>query len=92
MEQAGPQLLRYWIDRAATRDPGKTFIIAADDGRTLTYGGLRELTGRIATYLRDKGVGANDRVALLSNNSIEHWRSISACWPMARPSAPSMSR
>ncbi len=72
MEQAGPQLLRHWIDRAATRDPGKAFIIAADDGRTLTYGGLRELTRRIATCLRDKGVGANDRVALLSNNSIEH--------------------
>ena len=33
---------------------------------------MRELTGRIATYLRDQGVGANDRIALLSNNSIEH--------------------
>ena len=49
MEQAGPQLLRRWIDRAATRDPDKAFIVAADDGRTLTYGQLRELTGRIAT-------------------------------------------
>ena len=71
-EQAGPQLLRHWIDRAAARDPDKAFIVAADDGRTLTYGQLRELTGRIATYLRDQGVGANDRIALLSNNSIEH--------------------
>ena len=44
MEQAGPQLLRHWIDRAAARDPDKAFIIAADDGRTLTYGQLRELT------------------------------------------------
>ena len=72
MEQAGPQLLRHWIDRAAARDPDKAFIVAADDGRTLTYGQLRALTGRIATYLRDQGVGANDRIALLSNNSIEH--------------------
>jgi acyl-CoA synthetase (AMP-forming)/AMP-acid ligase II len=69
---AGPQLLRHWIDRAAARDPDKAFIVAADDGRTLTYGQLRALTGRIATYLRDQGVGANDRIALLSNNSIEH--------------------
>ena len=68
----GPTLLRHWIDRAAARDPDKAFIVAADDGRTLTYGQLRELTGRIATYLRDQGIGANDRVALLSNNSIEH--------------------
>jgi acyl-coenzyme A synthetase/AMP-(fatty) acid ligase len=72
VEQAGPHLLRHWIDRAAARDPDKPFIVAADDGRTLTYGRLRELTGRIATYLRDQGVGSNDRVVLLSNNSIEH--------------------
>jgi acyl-coenzyme A synthetase/AMP-(fatty) acid ligase len=71
-ELAGPPLLRHWIDRAAARDPTKAFIVAADDGRTLTYGRLRELTGRIATYLRRNGVGANDHVALLSNNSIEH--------------------
>src|SRR6188472_2276634 len=69
---AGPQMLRHWIDRAAARDPDKPFIVAADDGRTLTYGDLRHVTGRIAAYLRGRGIGANDRVALLSNNSIEH--------------------
>src|SRR3954469_19857209 len=70
--EAGPSLLRHWIERAAARDPDKAFIVAADDGRTLTYGQLRALTCRIATLLRDRGVGANDRIALLSNNSIEH--------------------
>ena len=70
--EAGPSLLRHWIERAATRDPDKAFIVSADDGRTLTYGQLRALTGRIATHLRDQGVGTNDRIALLSNNSIEH--------------------
>jgi acyl-coenzyme A synthetase/AMP-(fatty) acid ligase len=72
VEQAGPQLLRHWIGRAAARDPEKAFIVSADDGRTLTYGQLRATTGRIAAYLRNQGVGANDRIALLSNNSIEH--------------------
>jgi acyl-coenzyme A synthetase/AMP-(fatty) acid ligase len=71
-EQAGPQLLRHWIDRAAARDPDKAFIVSADDGRTLSYSQLRAGTRRIATYLRDCGVKANDRIALLSNNSIEH--------------------
>jgi len=70
--EAGPSLLRHWIARAAARDPDKAFIVSADDGRTLTYGQLRALTGRIATHLRDQGVGTNDRIALLSNNSIEH--------------------
>ena len=65
-------MLRQWIERAAARDPDKAFIVAAEDGRTLTYGQLRAATRRIASYLREQGLGANDRVALLSNNSIEH--------------------
>ena len=65
-------MLRHWIDRAAARDPDTAFIVAVDDGRTLTYGDLRDVTGRIAAFLRGQGIGANDRVALLSNNSIEH--------------------
>jgi long-chain acyl-CoA synthetase len=72
MEEAGPQLLRQWIARAAARDPDKAFIVSADDGRSLTYGQLRELADRIATYLKSRNVAASDRVALLSNNSIEH--------------------
>lgn len=70
--QSGPHLLRHWIDRAAARDPDKAFIVSADDGRTLTYGQLRDIAGRIAAYLSGQGIRANDRVALLSNNSIEH--------------------
>jgi long-chain acyl-CoA synthetase len=71
-EEPGPQLLSHWIDRAAARDPGKAFIVSADDGRTLSYGQLREVTARMAAHLRARGIGANDRIALLSNNSIEH--------------------
>ena len=68
---AGPQLLRHWIDRAAARDPDKAFIVAADDGRTLTYGQLRALTCRIATFCATGASARNDRIALLSNNSID---------------------
>jgi acyl-coenzyme A synthetase/AMP-(fatty) acid ligase len=68
----GPRLLRDWIARAARRDPDKPWIISANDGRTVTFGQLLEITGRIATFLRDCGLGRNDRVALLANNSIEH--------------------
>src|SRR6202035_3541533 len=35
------------------------------------YGQLRETVGRFATLLRQRGLGPNDRVALLANNSIE---------------------
>jgi acyl-coenzyme A synthetase/AMP-(fatty) acid ligase len=72
LQEAGPQLLRHWIDRAAGRDPDKAFIVSTEDGRTLSYGRLRDLTRRIAGELQGRGIGPNDRVALLSNNSIEH--------------------
>jgi acyl-coenzyme A synthetase/AMP-(fatty) acid ligase len=69
---AGPKLLREWIARAALRDPAKPLILSADDGRTIRYRELQEVAGRIAAFLRDRGIGVNDRVALLANNSIEH--------------------
>ena len=69
---AGPKLLREWIARAALRDPEKPWIVCADDGRTVSYRELHEVAGRIAAFLRDRGIGTNDRVALLANNSVEH--------------------
>jgi acyl-coenzyme A synthetase/AMP-(fatty) acid ligase len=72
LTDAGPKLLRGWIARAAVRDPRKPWIVSADDGRTLTYGQLRDVTARIATVLHGRGITAHDRVALLANNSIEH--------------------
>src|SRR6266581_4310167 len=70
--QADPTLLRDWIDRAAQRDPGKPWIVLAEGGRTVTYGELRQAIGRTAAFLHSRGLGANDRVALLATNSIEH--------------------
>jgi acyl-CoA synthetase (AMP-forming)/AMP-acid ligase II len=70
--RAGAYGLRQWIDRAAAHDPDKAFIVSADDGRTISYGQLRDLTRRMAAYLHRRGIGAADRVALLSGNSIEH--------------------
>jgi long-chain acyl-CoA synthetase len=69
---AGPQLLRGWIARAAERDPGKPWIVCAEDGRTVSYGELHAVTHRIAALLHDRAITANDRVALLANNSVEH--------------------
>ena len=70
--QADPTLLRDWIDRAARRDPGKPWIVLAEGGRVVTYGELRQGISRIAAFLHGRGISANDRVALLATNSIEH--------------------
>src|SRR5437870_3048994 len=72
LPDAGPRTLRDWISSAASRAPEKPWIVSADDGRTVSYGQLRDLTRRIATVLRARGLGPNDRVALLCNNAIEH--------------------
>ena len=68
----GPAMLRAWIERAARADPDKAYLVSVEDGRTLSYGALRAIAGGIAAYLAARGIGANSRVALLANNSLEH--------------------
>jgi acyl-CoA synthetase (AMP-forming)/AMP-acid ligase II len=65
------KLLQDWIARAAARAPQKPWVIAADNGRTVDYAGLRDITGRFAAWLSRRSIGPNDRVALLADNSIE---------------------
>ncbi len=69
---AGSNLLQSWIARAAGATPQKPWLIRADDGYEVSYGRLRETVGRFARLLAARGIGRNDRVALLANNSIEH--------------------
>ena len=56
-EQPGSNLLRSWIARAAARAPDKSWVIGADDGRTVSYGELHEAVGRFAAFLRTRGIG-----------------------------------
>src|SRR5215467_405021 len=70
-EESGSKLLRSWIARAAARTPQKPWVIAADGGRTVDYAGLRAIVGHFATFIANYGIGPNDRVALLADNSIE---------------------
>jgi long-chain acyl-CoA synthetase len=70
-EDAGSNLLHDWIACAALAAPDKPWVISADDGRSVSYGELSRTVGRFVTFLRERGFGPNDRVALLANNSIE---------------------
>jgi acyl-CoA synthetase (AMP-forming)/AMP-acid ligase II len=69
--ETGSKLLQDWIARAAARTPRKPWVIATEDGQTVDYDRLRETTGRFAAFLTRRGIGPNDRVALLADNSIE---------------------
>jgi acyl-CoA synthetase (AMP-forming)/AMP-acid ligase II len=70
-DAAGSKLLQDWIARAAARSPQKPWVIAADDGRSIAYARLRDFAGRFAAWLKRRGIGPNDRVALLADNSLE---------------------
>src|SRR5690242_9112098 len=70
-ETPGSKLLQDWIARAAARVPDKPWLISAGDGVTVSYGQLRDVVGRFAALLRARGLGPNDRVALLAENSVE---------------------
>ena len=61
-----------WLENNHRRQPNKVFIDAIDQKLSITHGEIYGLARRIGGALSARGIGANDRVALLSNNSIEH--------------------
>lgn len=67
-----PHALLHWLRANAAARPEKNFIESVDQGKSITYGRFFDLCCRVAHLLADRGLGPNDRVALLSNNSIEH--------------------
>jgi long-chain acyl-CoA synthetase len=70
-DAVGSKLLQDWIARAAARYPDKPWLVRADDGKSVSYSQLRETIGRFASFLWHRGIGPDDRVALLADNSIE---------------------
>ena len=69
---AGSKLLQSWIARAAAARAAQ----AVGDRRPMTGGAsitpaCAKAVGRFATFLAQRGIGPNDRIALLANNSIE---------------------
>ena len=68
----GPEVLRHWLARAADAHPEHPYIVSVDDNRAISYSELRRTAERVAVYLAVRGIGVNDRVALLANNSLEH--------------------
>jgi acyl-coenzyme A synthetase/AMP-(fatty) acid ligase len=69
---AGPGLIREWIDRAARLHPDKPYVVSVEHGRVITFAEFARLVRRIGSLLKRAGIATNDRVALLAGNSIEH--------------------
>jgi acyl-coenzyme A synthetase/AMP-(fatty) acid ligase len=71
-QDAGPGLIRAWIDNAARLHPDRPYIVSVEDGRVITFGQFADLVRRIGSYLGCAEIVTNDRIVLLAANSIEH--------------------
>lgn len=63
--------IRALIAGHAARIPDKAYVYAIDQDKTLSYGDLHRLGNRMAQFFRDRGIKANDRILMLSENSVE---------------------
>jgi acyl-coenzyme A synthetase/AMP-(fatty) acid ligase len=63
--------IRSVLDRHARRDPDKTALYALDQEKSISFGELRRMADRVARRLLDQGIGKGDRVAVLSDESLE---------------------
>lgn len=61
-----------WLQRNANAVPDKIAIRSLEQGKDITYAELFSVANRIGRFYQSRGIGRNDRIALLSNNSIEH--------------------
>lgn len=61
-----------WLARNARDTPDKLAIRSIEQNKDITHGELFSLANRIGRYFEAQGIRPNDRIALLSSNSIEH--------------------
>ena len=64
--------LYYWLANQAKVNSDKTFIRSVDEDRSITYLEFFQKCCKISEFFMCNGFANNDRVALISNNSIEH--------------------
>ncbi len=56
----------------AREHPDNVYVRCIDQDKSLSYGALYGLSNRFARFLKGHGFGANDRVLLLAENSVEN--------------------
>ena len=59
------------IGAHAAAAPGRTFLHAIEEGRSLSFAEMHGLARRFARYFADQGIGRGDRVLVLSENTLD---------------------
>jgi fatty-acyl-CoA synthase len=67
------------LSKRAELTPEREALLELASGRRFTYAALNERANRTANWLRDCGLGAGDRVALLAHNSVVYVDLLYAC-------------
>ena len=65
------QSLGHNLQKKAARVPTEPALKSIDDDAILTWQQLYSITTKLGYWLRDKGITANDRIAVLGENSLE---------------------
>ena len=60
------------IRERANRAPDGECLVALDQGLSMTWGQLYRITNKLSAWLHARGIGANDRVLVLTDNSLEN--------------------
>ena len=68
---AAPQTLRDVLAGHLVRQPGRTFLIAPETGRRLSYREIDRQARLLARYLRSRGLKRGDKVALYLHNGYQ---------------------
>ena len=63
--------IRYFVDKHAAGQPGKTFLIAPEPGLSLNYAGLKQSCLKLADFYYSKGLVKGDKVSFMMGNSIQ---------------------
>ncbi len=71
--------LGLFLTKRGLLTAGEEALVEVERQRRFTYAELNERCNRIANVLREKGVGKDDRVALLMMNGVEYVESFFAC-------------
>src|SRR5262249_54170614 len=61
-----------YIADYAPETPDKPAMIAAESGAVLTYGELNDRSNKLAQYLRSRGLGRGDHIAILMENNLRY--------------------
>jgi acyl-CoA synthetase (AMP-forming)/AMP-acid ligase II len=60
------------IREHARRAPAQDCLVAIDQNTALTWRQLYRLTNKLSAWLQAQGIGANDRILVLTDNSLEN--------------------